>query len=342
MILGIDEVGRGPYAGPLVIGACILPSPEAIHGDPEKYNWILELTDSKKLTAKQREVLYEKIKNGALASATGWVSSSELDEIGLSESLKLACRRAVKKIQETKVAFSEIIIDGTMNFLGGTSLEKYVSTLKKGDLLIKEISAASIIAKVERDRYMSNLAEKYPGYGFKKHVGYGTSFHQAAMEKFGLTPEHRKSFRPVREIWKKTRKIARADEDAIILENNKPTREKNCTKTLGDKGEEIVVKFLEAKGHKIVARNFKTKLFEIDIISACGEEIIFTEVKYRQTNQFGEPIEFIDTKKRQQISFAAETFLVMYPKYKIFTPRLAVAGVYGEDFRLDKWFILNE
>ena len=203
MILGIDEVGRGPYAGPLVIGACILPDAEKIKEEPERYHWISELTDSKKLTARRREVLYDKIKEGAAAVATGWVSASEMDEIGLSESLKLACRRAVKQIQETHVPFSEIIIDGTVNFLSGTPLEKYVSTLKKGDLLIKEISAASILAKVERDRYMAELAEKYPEYGFEKHVGYGTAAHQKAMEQFGLTPEHRRSFRPVREILSK-------------------------------------------------------------------------------------------------------------------------------------------
>ena len=203
MILGIDEVGRGPYAGPLVIGACILPDAEKIKEEPERYHWISELTDSKKLTARRREVLYDKIKEGAAAVATGWVSASEIDEIGLSESLKLACRRAVKQIQETHVPFSEIIIDGTVNFLSGTPLEKYVSTLKKGDLLIKEISAASILAKVERDRYMAELAEKYPEYGFEKHVGYGTAAHQKAMEQFGLTPEHRRSFRPVREILSK-------------------------------------------------------------------------------------------------------------------------------------------
>lgn len=360
MILGIDEVGRGPYAGPLVVGACILPSPETIQSDPERYSWIFKLTDSKKLTAKQREVLYEKIKSGALASATGWVSSSEIDKYGISESLKLACRRVVKKIQETKVAFSEIIIDGTMNFLGGTSLEKYVSTLKKGDLLIKEISAASIIAKVERDRYMIKLSEKYPEYGFEKHVGYGTRLHQAAMEKFGLTPEHRKSFRPVREIWEKAME---APGDEVSSQNEidagssmsrgkllqKQTfDEKNgrsrgkTTKSLGDKGEDMVADFLESKGHKIVARNFKTKLFEIDIISVCEVDIVFTEVKYRRANRFGESIEFVDANKHRQISFAAEGFLVIHPEYKILTPKLAVAGVSGEDFQLDHWFLLDE
>ena len=196
MILGIDEVGRGPYAGPLVIGACIL-------GDwknSESAEWIEKLTDSKKLSAKRREELYVLIKEKALATATGWVSSAEIDEVGLSEALRLATRRAVEQIQKTKVPFSEIIIDGTMNFLVGTKLEKYVSTLKKGDFLVKEISAASILAKVERDNYMAKLDAVYPEYGFGKHVGYGTAAHQKAMEEFGLTPEHRRSFRPVREI----------------------------------------------------------------------------------------------------------------------------------------------
>ena len=89
MILGIDEVGRGPYAGPLVIGACILPSAEIAEREPEKYAWFFQLTDSKKLTAAKRESLYDKIKQGALASATGWVTSTEIDEIGISESLLL-------------------------------------------------------------------------------------------------------------------------------------------------------------------------------------------------------------------------------------------------------------
>ena len=212
MILAIDEVGRGPYAGPLVIGACILPDAEKIEEEREKYHWISELTDSKKLTAKRRESLYIKIKEGAVATATGWVSANEIDEIGPSESLRLACRRAVKQIQETQMLFSEIIIDGTMNFLSGTPLEKYVSTLTKGDLLIKEISAASILAKVERDRYMVELAERYPEYGFEKHVGYGTAFHQQAMEQFGLTPEHRRSFRPVREIMSKQLGVGEGEE----------------------------------------------------------------------------------------------------------------------------------
>ena len=315
MILGIDEVGRGPYAGPLVIGACILGDWQ----NSENAEWIEKLTDSKKLSAKRREELYVLIKEKALAAATGWVSSAEIDEIGLSEALRLATRRAVEQIQQTKVPFSEIIIDGTMNFLVGTKLEKYVSTLKKGDFLVKEISAASILAKVERDNYMAKLDVVYPKYGFGKHVGYGTAAHQKAMEEFGLTPEHRRSFRPVREI----------------AEN------KITAKQLGDRGEQVVVDYLETSGHEIVARNYKTKLFEVDIISRKNEMLYFTEVKYRSDHDFGEALDFIDKKKQQKMHLAVEGFMATHPGYADFRPTLAVAAV-DKDFKLEEWFELDE
>ena len=315
MILGIDEVGRGPYAGPLVIGACILGDWQ----NSENAEWIEKLTDSKKLSAKRREELYALIKEKALATATGWVSSTEIDEVGLSEALRLATRRAVEQIQKTKVPFSEIIIDGTMNFLVGTKLEKYVSTLKKGDFLVKEISAASILAKVERDKYMAELDAVYPEYGFGKHVGYGTAAHQKAMEEFGLTPEHRRSFRPVREI----------------------AEGKTTTKQLGDRGEQVVVDYLVESGHEIVARNYKTKLFEVDIISRKNEVLYFTEVKYRSGQDFGEALDFIDKKKQQKMHLAVAGFLATHPEYADFTPILAVAAV-GEDFKLEEWFELGE
>lgn len=327
MILGIDEVGRGPYAGPLVIGACILGDWQ----NSENAEWIKKLTDSKKLSAKRREELYALIKEKALATATGWVSSTEIDEVGLSEALRLATRRAVEQIQKTKVPFSEIIIDGTMNFLIGTKLEKYVSTLKKGDFLVKEISAASILAKVERDKYMTELDAVYPEYGFGKHVGYGTAAHQKAMEEFGLTPEHRRSFRPVREIA----------EGKTTTEQKTTNEQKTTTKQLGDRGEQVVVDYLEASGHEIVARNYKTKLFEVDIISRKNEMLYFTEVKYRSDHDFGEALDFIDKKKQQKMHLAVAGFLAIHPEYADFRPSLAVAAV-GKDFKLEEWFELGE
>lgn len=339
MILGIDEVGRGPYAGPLVIGACILGDWQ----NSENTEWIEKLTDSKKLSAKRREELYVLIKEKALAAATGWVSSAEIDEIGLSEALRLATRRAVEQIQQTKVPFSEIIIDGTMNFLVGTKLEKYVSTLKKGDFLVKEISAASILAKVERDKYMVELDAVYPEYGFGKHVGYGTAAHQKAMEEFGLTPEHRRSFRPVREIaeQKTTIKPKNATRLETAAEPKNTSEQKITNKQLGDQGEQTVVDFLVTARHEIVARNYKTKLFEVDIISQKNEVLYFTEVKYRSGHDFGEALDFIDKKKQQKMHLAVAGFLAIHPEYADFRPSLAVAAV-GKDFKLEEWFELGE
>ena len=297
IILGIDEVGRGPYAGPLVIGACILPT------DRKTNPWISELNDSKKLSEKKREELYKIIKEHA-TSATGWVTSAELDKIGMSEALRLAARRAVEKIREEKVPFTEIIIDGISNFLVGTSLEKYVTTMKKADLLVKEVSAASIVAKVERDNYMKELAKKYPGYGFEKHVGYGTAAHQKAMETLGLTPEHRRSFGPVA-------KLAASEISATSIQTNACTSASYCpsTKQIGDAGEQKIADLLISCGHEILARNYKTRTFEIDIVSKLGDKIYFTEVKTRKSKAHGSPADFIDKKKLEKMKFAATSFM---------------------------------
>ena len=137
-ILGIDEVGRGPWAGPLVIGAVVLkPRYDENENLVESEQWQDALTDSKKLTVRKREKLSPIILENAVATGLGWVSARKLDEIGLSRALKLATRRAVSNIP--REAFSEIIIDGTQNFLEGTDLEKLVSVLPKADLKIKEV-----------------------------------------------------------------------------------------------------------------------------------------------------------------------------------------------------------
>ena len=187
MILGIDEVGRGAWAGPLVVGACVLNGAE-IEG----------LTDSKKLTKKQREVLNAEISASSAIVGLGWVEASEIDKIGLSESLRLATKRAVREVQAgckaQNTTFDEIIIDGTVNFLRETKLAPYVQVLKKADFLVPAVSAASIIAKVQRDRYMIEQDALYPEYGFARNKGYGSAEHIAAIRKFGPCPIHRSSF----------------------------------------------------------------------------------------------------------------------------------------------------
>ena len=314
-ILGIDEVGRGPWAGPLVVGAVILPEAEQ--------DWYADLADSKKLSPKKRENLSELI-SASSATGLGWVSSSELDEFGLSKSLKLAAARAVKSVQSLRVPFSQIVIDGKVNFLAGTPLEKYVSTLVKADGLIRAVSAASIIAKVARDRYMVELAAKYPEYGFETHVGYGTAAHRAALGKFGVTPEHRLSFEPCKSL------TGFQPHENVV---------KNTTK-IGTKGETAVAEYLVRHGHTILARNHKTPFYEIDIISTLNNKIYFTEVKYRKNDFAGGGLAAIDEKKQQKMCYAAESFLKFKPEFKTFDPILAVADVAGDDFVVQEWFPL--
>lgn len=183
MILGIDEVGRGPWAGPLVVGAVVL-------GDAE----IDGLTDSKKLSRKRREELDVIIREQCSGFGLGWVDAKLLDQIGLSQALCLATKQAFSQI---KTFYDEIVIDGTVNFLRNTNKAQYVTTMKKADLLVPSVSAASIIAKVARDNFMTKQDDIYPGYNFKQHVGYGTLAHRQAIEKLGVTPLHRLSFAPI-------------------------------------------------------------------------------------------------------------------------------------------------
>lgn len=312
-ILGIDEVGRGPLAGPLVVGAVILPE--------EEKDWFLELKDSKKLSFKKREHLSEIILKEATVGLD-WVSNIEIDDLGISEALKLATRRAVKSVQRLHVPFSQIIIDGKVNFLEGTSLEKYVSTLVKADDLIREVSAASIVAKQARDKYMIDIAAKYPGYGFEKHVGYGTAMHRKAIEEFGVCPEHRQSFEPCKSLTGFSR-------DSVI--------KKNTTK-IGWRGEDAVAEFLIRQGHEILERNFKTYFYEIDIVSEYGDKIYFTEVKYRKNDDFGGGVSAIDSKKQKRMKYAAESFLKYRKECSNLNPILAVADVAGEDFVVKDWF----
>ena len=309
-ILGIDEVGRGPLAGPLVIGAVVLPE--------ERPEWVNELRDSKKLSAKKRERLAEIVKADASSWGLGWVSPVEIDEIGMSESLRLAARRAVEEVQGQHTKFSQIIIDGKVNFLAGTRLERYVSTAIKADVLIKEVSAASIIAKVARDAYMMDAGAKFPGYGFEKHMGYGTAAHMRALREIGICPEHRRSFEPIRSM--------------VGFERGKSVV-KNTT-SIGVKGEEAVSEYLVRQGHRIVARNFRTYFYEIDIVSVKDEILYFTEVKTRKNDYAGGGIAAINMKKLQQMKFAAECFV----KYRRWNGdmMLAAASVNGK-YEVEEW-----
>lgn len=178
-IVGIDEVGRGCWAGPVVAGAVILK------------NQIDGLQDSKKLTKKQRERLAAIIASEAHAVGLGWVTARELDEIGLTHAVGLAMERALEQVSAD---YDQIIIDGNHNFL--IDNPKSIAVIKADDK-VPSVSAASIIAKVARDQYMSELGKNYEIYEFDKHVGYGTALHLQKLKLHGVSDMHRKSFKPI-------------------------------------------------------------------------------------------------------------------------------------------------
>jgi ribonuclease HII len=179
---GVDEVGRGPLVGNVVTAAVIL--------DPN--NPIAGLNDSKKLSEKKREFLFDEIQQKALSISIGSASPAEIDELNILHATMLAMQRAVEGLT---IKPSSVLVDGNRTPDFGVLSHAII----KGDGLIDAISAASIIAKVVRDREMEVLAAQHPEYGFEKHKGYPTKVHFEALAKHGVLAEHRKSFRPVRE-----------------------------------------------------------------------------------------------------------------------------------------------
>ncbi|WOG30408.1 ribonuclease HII [Endozoicomonas sp. 8E] len=181
-VCGVDEVGRGPLCGPVVTAAVIL--------DPD--NPIAGLNDSKKLPEKKRDALFEEIKEKALAWSIGRAEVHEIDELNILHATMLAMQRAVAGLS---VKPELALIDGNRC----PDLPCPAEAVVKGDGSVPEIGAASILAKVTRDREMVELEKHYPGYGIAGHKGYPTKVHMDALKKLGATPIHRRSFKPVRE-----------------------------------------------------------------------------------------------------------------------------------------------
>ncbi len=177
VVCGVDEAGRGPLAGPVYACAVILPKGHIVDG----------ANDSKKLSEKKRDILYDKIINECISYSIGIATEQEIDEINILQATFLAMRRAVDGLS---VKPDIALIDG--NKTPGLDIEQ--RAIIKGDSKSANISAASIIAKVSRDRYMLEMAEKYPEYQFEKHKGYGTKLHYEMIEKYGISPIHRRTF----------------------------------------------------------------------------------------------------------------------------------------------------
>jgi ribonuclease HII len=181
LVAGVDEAGRGPLAGPVVAAAVILDDLNPIKG----------LDDSKKLTAKRREQLFDDIMAKALCVSIAQASIEEIDNLNILQATMLAMQRAVLGL---RLPPTKVLIDGNRVPV----LPMLAEAIVGGDAKVEAISAASILAKVTRDRWCEQIDAQYPAYGFAKHKGYGTAQHLAALQKYGATPLHRTSFAPVR------------------------------------------------------------------------------------------------------------------------------------------------
>jgi ribonuclease HII len=183
LMAGVDEAGRGPLMGPVVAAAVIL----------DELNPIKGLADSKKLTARKRDKLYDEIRAKALCFSVALATVEEIDTLNILQATMLAMKRAVEGL---RLKPHKVLVDG--NRLPVLSMLS--EAIVKGDALVPAISAASILAKVHRDRWCAEFDLQYPQYGFAGHKGYGTAAHLAALREHGACPEHRRSFAPVAEV----------------------------------------------------------------------------------------------------------------------------------------------
>jgi ribonuclease HII len=183
LIAGVDEAGRGPLAGPVVAAAVIL----------DELNPIVGLADSKKLTALRREKLYDEIRAKALCCSIAEASVEEIDTLNILQATMLAMRRAVEGL---RLKPAKVLVDGNRLPV----LDVLAEAIVKGDAKVQAISAASILAKVHRDRWCAEYDREFPQYGFAGHKGYGTAEHMAALREHGACPQHRKTFAPVAEV----------------------------------------------------------------------------------------------------------------------------------------------
>ncbi len=176
-VVGVDEVGRGAWAGPLTIGAAVLPQGRRVY----------KVRDSKLLTEREREALFDRITDWCVSWAVGSATQEECDELGMSEAQRLAARRAIEGLDVTPDA---VLLDGKWDFVGAANTRRIV----KGDLTCLSIAAASIVAKVTRDRLMRGEAHHYPGYDFEYNKGYPCPRHKMALAGMGPTAIHRRAW----------------------------------------------------------------------------------------------------------------------------------------------------
>lgn len=296
LLCGVDEAGRGPLAGDVFTAAVILP----IDCD------LPELNDSKKLTAKKREILYDLIIAQAISYS---IDRGTVEEILDNDILKATFMSMGRAVDNLSIQPKLVLVDGNKN----PPLSVHSRCIIGGDKTSACIAAASILAKVARDRYMTEQAEIYPEYGFEKHAGYGTKMHYQRLFQYGLCPIHRTFF--LRNLEEKRAKFY----DTVDKEK----------KTKGELGEDFVCNHLKENGYNIVFKNYHSKYGEIDIIATNDKFIAFVEVKTRKKDALIAGVEAVGEKKQKRIINTASIYLdIMEEETKHLQPRFDVVEVY--------------
>lgn len=277
LIAGVDEVGRGPLAGPVVAAAVIL-DPRAGH------EWYEDLDDSKVVPARKRQQLAKLINAHASAVNVAFVESQDIDAFGIVPATKTAMARAIAGL---KVRPDHVLIDAVP--LPEISIP--FQALTKGDSLCRSIAAASIVAKVARDRRMRQEHRNHPAYGFSRHKGYASPEHLKKLKELGPCSIHRRSFAPIRDLLQP------------------PTPLSASARSRGRAAEAAAAVFLESRGYRVLERGFTCRWGEIDLIAQHGETIAFVEVKSRRNSSMGTPFESITRKKQRSLILSAQEFI---------------------------------
>ena len=280
-VVGVDEVGRGPLAGPVMAAAVLLPHSCVHHeGAPP---WLERVRDSKALTPAVRTRLAGHLRDAGVPLGLGAAEPQEIDQVGIVAATLRAMARAIAQIHPPP---DFLLVDGLQAPQNPISHKVIV----RGDATCLPIAAASIVAKVARDRLMAELDGRYPGYDFARHKGYPTRAHIEALERLGPSPVHRRYFGPVRRL----------------LEVGHPP---DPRARVGRAGEASARRFLEERGYRVEAVNYRCPLGEIDIIAWDRETLVFAEVRTRRSGSFGAPEESVTSAKRRHLIAAAQHYL---------------------------------
>ena len=336
-IAGVDEAGRGPLAGPVIAAAVIFPPNTRIDG----------LNDSKKLSEQKRETLFEQIQKTALTIGVGEATPEEIDNLNIRNATHLAMRRALNQLSPSP---DQVLIDG--NALPESRFKEMA--IIGGDRKSISISAASIIAKVTRDRMMIQYDTEYPEYGFAGHKGYGSAEHLSALQKNGASPIHRLSFAgfprlPTRytddfEVFAEgiasaqtLDQLTAIGETISLASQDLPSHEvevlrehyrkhKISLQRPGKKGETLAASYLQKKGFTICEQNYRAIGGEIDIIAQKDNILSFVEVKTATQDLFGDPKSWVTPQKQKQLHRLAQAYLSLRNTSKL-VPRFDVIAI---------------